>query len=80
MTQINNPIGTVNHVEVVLDYEDGIALIHQPLHHIHQLVHLEQHNPVVLDPCHLHQTLLASHGPSSSRVGQTEDNICLGCR
>ena len=37
-TEINDPVGTADHIKVVLDHQDGIALIHQALHHIHQSV------------------------------------------
>jgi len=37
-SQINDPVGTADHIEVVLDHQDRVALIHQALHHIHQFV------------------------------------------
>ena len=40
--KVNDPIGTADHIEVVLDHQDRVALIHQPLHHIHQLVHIKE--------------------------------------
>ena len=39
-TKINHPIRTADHIEVVFDHQDLVALIHQPLHHLHQLMHV----------------------------------------
>jgi len=39
-SKVDDPVGAANHIEVVLDYEHRIALVHQPLNHIHQLVHV----------------------------------------
>ena len=41
-TEINDPVGTADHIEVVLDHEDRVALIHQALHHIHQWLGKDQ--------------------------------------
>ena len=41
-SKINDPVGTADHIEVVLDYEDRIALIHQALHHINQLAYIKK--------------------------------------
>ena len=38
--EINNPVAATDHVKIVLDADDRVALVHQPLHHIHQLVHV----------------------------------------
>ncbi len=38
--QINDPVGTAYHIEIVLNHEHRVALIHEPLNHIHQLVHV----------------------------------------
>ena len=38
--EIDNPVAATDHVKIVLDADDRIALVHQPLHHIHQLVHV----------------------------------------
>ena len=38
--EIDDPVAATDHVKVVLDADDRIALVHQTLHHIHQLVHV----------------------------------------
>ncbi len=37
-TQIDDPVGAADHVKVVLDHQDRVALVDQALHHIHELV------------------------------------------
>ena len=37
-SEINDPVGTANHIQVVLDHQNRVALIDEPLHHIHQSV------------------------------------------
>ena len=37
-TEVDDPVRTADHVEVVLDHKDRIPLVDEPLHHIHQLV------------------------------------------
>ena len=36
-TEIDDVIGGLDHVEVVLDHEDGVAGRHQPLQHLQEL-------------------------------------------
>ena len=36
--KIHDPVGTTDQIEVVLDHQDRVALVHQSLHHIHQLM------------------------------------------
>jgi len=38
-SEVIDPVESADHIELVLNYQDGVALIHQPLHHIHQPVH-----------------------------------------
>ena len=37
-TQIEHPVAGADHIEVVLDHQDRIALIQQALHYIHQFM------------------------------------------
>ena len=37
-SEINDPIGTSNHIQIVLDTDNRIALIDKALHHIHQFM------------------------------------------
>ena len=39
-SEVDHPIAAADHIEVVLDYQDRIALIDQTLHYIHQFVHV----------------------------------------
>jgi len=39
-TEIDDPIGAADHVEVVLDHQNRVPLIHKALDHIHELVHV----------------------------------------
>ena len=39
-TEINNPVSTTNHIEIMLNNEDRISLIYKALHHIHQLMYV----------------------------------------
>ena len=38
--EIDNPVTATDHVKIVLNADDRIALIHQPLHHILSLIHI----------------------------------------
>ena len=37
-TKVNDPIGASNDIQVVLDHQDRVALIHQALHHVHHVM------------------------------------------
>jgi len=39
-SKVDDPVGAADHIQVVLNHQDGVTLIHQPLDHIHQLVHV----------------------------------------
>ena len=41
-TVIDDSVGATNHIEVVLNHEHEIALIHELLDHIHELVHVAE--------------------------------------
>ena len=41
-TEIHDPVSTADHIEVVLNHQDRVALVYQALHHIHQLVHIKK--------------------------------------
>ena len=38
-SQVNHPVAATDHIEVVLDHQDRVALIDKALHHIHQRMH-----------------------------------------
>ena len=40
--KVDNVIGLQDDIEVVLDHKGGIALIHQPLNHLHQLFNIRK--------------------------------------
>src|SRR5262249_52303463 len=39
-TQVNDPVGVADHVHIVLDDDDGIAKIGQPMQDVEQLLHV----------------------------------------
>ena len=41
-TEVHDPVGTADHIEVVLNHQDRVALVDESLHHIHQLVHIKE--------------------------------------
>ena len=36
--QVDQPVRTADHIQIVFDADDRIALVNQTLHHVHQLV------------------------------------------
>ena len=36
--EVDDPVGLLDHVEVVLDHEHRVARVHQPLQHLEQLL------------------------------------------
>ncbi len=43
--QIDDPVGGLDHIEVVLDHHDGVAFVAQPMQHIEQLCDIVKMQP-----------------------------------
>ena len=40
--EVDDAVGRLDHVEVVLDHDDGVALLHQPVEHLQQPLHVRE--------------------------------------
>ena len=38
--EVDDPVGRLDHVQVVLDHDDRVAQVHQPVEHVEQLVNV----------------------------------------
>ena len=43
--EVDDAVGGLDHVEVVLDHHHGVALVHQPLQHLEQPLHVREVQP-----------------------------------
>ena len=43
--EVDDPVGRLDHVEVVLDHDDRVAQVDQPLQHVEQLAHVVEVQP-----------------------------------
>ncbi len=40
--QVDDPVGVLHHVQIVLDHDHGVARIHQPRQHAQQLINVRE--------------------------------------
>lgn len=43
--EINDPVGGFNHIQIMLDHQDRITLINQPLEHVEQMTDIGRVKP-----------------------------------
>ena len=43
--EIDDPVGRLDHVEVVLDHDHRVAVIDEPMEHLEQLLHVREMQP-----------------------------------
>jgi hypothetical protein len=44
-TEVDDPVGSGDHVQVVLNDDDGVSVVHQPLKDVHQPVDVRRMQP-----------------------------------
>ena len=80
-THIDDPVGTLDHVQIVFDHNDRVPLIHQTVEDIEQLAHIVE----VQASCRLIEHVQRGAGRPSAQLGGQFDPLGLtarerGCR